>query len=172
MLIAVIVVAVAASVLYARTRPRGRRAGRSRLRRLLRDTVEEVAAPIGRRRVALALLLSVGAWGAWAVAAGLVCRSLGFTLSPVELVFVTAVINLGVVIPSSPGFIGTYQWLAVAALGVVGVDGDVAIAFSLLMQAVWFIPTTVAGGVIAVREVQRDARRLPADTGQPVPSPP
>ena len=80
-------------------------------------------------------------------------------LSPVELVFVTAVINLGVVIPSSPGFIGTYQWLAVSALGVVGVDGDVAIAFSLLMQAVWFIPTMLVGGVIAIREVHREAVR-------------
>jgi uncharacterized protein (TIRG00374 family) len=138
---------------------------------LLRDTVDEVASPIGRRRLAVALLLSVVAWGAWAVAAGLICRSLGFSLSPIELVFVTAVINLGVVIPSSPGFIGTYQWLAVSALGVVGVDGEVAIAFSLLMQAIWFIPTTIVGGVIAVREVHRDARRLPAENEPPVPSP-
>ena len=71
-------------------------------------------------------------------------------------------INLGVVIPSSPGFIGTYQWLAVSALGVVGVDGEVAIAFSLLMQAVWFIPTTLVGGVIAIREVHREATRARA----------
>ena len=97
------------------------------------------------------------AWGAWAAAAGLICRSLGFRLSPIELIFVTAVVNLGVVIPSSPGFIGTYQWLAVSALGVVGVQGEVAIAFSLLMQAIWFIPTTIVGGAIAVREVHRDA---------------
>ncbi len=68
-------------------------------------------------------------------------------------------INLGVVIPSSPGFIGTYQWLAVSALGVVGVDGEVAIAFSLLMQAIWFVPTTIVGGVIAIREVHREATR-------------
>jgi uncharacterized membrane protein YbhN (UPF0104 family) len=81
------------------------------------------------------------------------------------------VINLGVVIPSSPGFVGTYEWLAVAALGVVGVDGDVAIAFSLLMQAVWFVPTTLVGGAIAVREVHRDARRARAPVEAPVPSP-
>ena len=108
----------------------------------------------------------------WAVAAGLVCRSLGISLSPIELVFVTGVINLGVVIPSSPGFIGTYQWLAVSALGVLGIDGDVAIAFSLLMQAIWFIPTTIVGGVIAVREVARDARRARGEQLPPVPSPP
>jgi len=156
-LVAVLALIIVGAVVYSRTRPRARRGTRSRARQLLRDTIDEVASPIGRRRLVLALALSAVAWGAWACAAGLVCRSLGISLSPVELVFVTAVINLGVVIPSSPGFIGTYQWLAVSALGVVGVHGEVAIAFSLLMQAIWFIPTTIVGGAIAIREVHRDA---------------
>ena len=162
---------VAGAVVYSRTRPRARREARSRLRRLVRDTVDEVASPIGRRRLVPALALSVLAWGSWAFAAGLVCRSLGIVLSPTELVFVTAVINLGVVIPSSPGFIGTYQWLAVAALGAVSVDGDVAIAFSLLMQGIWFVPTTIVGGAIAIREVHRDATRGRSRGTPPVPSP-
>jgi glycosyltransferase 2 family protein len=169
-LVAVLVLAIAGAVIYTRARPRGRRQGRSRARQLLRDTVDEVASPIGRSRLLMALGLSVVAWAIWAVAAAMVGRSLGFRLSPVELVFVTAVINLGVVIPSSPGFIGTYQWLAVSALGVVGIDGEVAIAFSILMQAIWFIPTTIAGGLIAAREVHRDPRRLSTQDGGPVPS--
>jgi len=166
-LVMVLALVIVGAVVYSRTRPRARRGERSRARKLLRDTIDEVASPIGRRRLVRALALSVGAWGAFAVAAGLVCRSLGISLSPVELVFVTAVINLGVVIPSSPGFIGTYQWLAVSALGVVGVDGDVAIAFSLLMQAIWFIPTTIVGGAIAIREVHREATRSPAQAQVP-----
>lgn len=170
-LLATLAIMVFGAVVYARTRPRARREGRSRARLLLRDTIDELASPLGRRRVVLALVLSAVAWGVWACAAGLVCRSLGISLSPVELVFVTAVVNLGVVIPSSPGFIGTYQWLAVSALGVVGVDGDVAIAFSLLMQAIWYIPTTIAGGVIAIREVHREATRSRVQTEPPVPSP-
>ena len=170
-LVVVLGLAIGGSVIYARARPRDRRQGRSRARLLLRDTVDEVASPIGRRRIVMALVLSVVAWAIWAVAAGMVCRSLGFRLSPIELVFVTAVVNLGVVIPSSPGFIGTYQWLAVSALGVVGVAGEVAIAFSILMQAIWFIPTTIVGGLIAAREVHRDPRRLSAQDPPTVPSP-
>jgi hypothetical protein len=170
-LLVALAVAAAAAVTYTRLRPRGRRDARSRLRSLARDTIDEIASPIGRRRVVLALALSVVAWSSWALAAGLVCSSLGIVVSPVDLVFVTAVINLGVVIPSSPGFVGTYQWLAVAALGVVGVDGDVAIAFALLMQAVWFVPTTVVGGIIALREVHRDATGARPLRDAPVPSP-
>ena len=170
-LVAVLVLVIVGAVAYSRRRPRARRDARSRVRLLLRDTIDEVASPVGRRRLVLALALSAVAWGAWACAAGLVGRSLGASLSPIELVFVTAVINLGVVIPSSPGFIGTYQWLAVSALGVVGVGGDVAIAFSLLMQAIWFIPTTIAGGAIAIREVHRNATRPREQVEPPVPSP-
>jgi uncharacterized protein (TIRG00374 family) len=170
-LLAALTLVVAGAIVYVRTRPRARREERNRARMLIRDTIDELASPIGRRTVGLALLLSAVAWAIWACAAALVCRSLGISLSPIELVFVTAVINLGVVIPSSPGFIGTYQWLAVSALGVVGVDGDVAIAFSLLMQAVWFIPTMLVGGVIAIREVHREATRARARIEPPVPSP-
>ena len=166
-LLAIVVLVVAGAIVYTRTRPRARRETRSRGRRLLRDTIDEVASPIGRRRLVLALALSAVAWGAWAGAAGIVCRSLGVSLSPAELVFVTAVINLGVVIPSSPGFIGTYQWLAVSALGVVGVDGETAIAFSLLMQAIWYIPTTIVGGAIAIREVHREATGIPSHDEAP-----
>jgi uncharacterized protein (TIRG00374 family) len=170
-LVVVLVLAIAGAVAYSRTRPRARRQSRSRARQLLRDTIDEVASPIGRRRLIFALSLSAVAWGAWACSAGLVCRSLGFSLTPIELVFVTAVVNLGVVIPSSPGFIGTYQWLAVSALSVVGVDGDVAIAFSLLMQAVWFIPTTIVGGAIAFREVHRETTRRRAQVESRVRAP-
>jgi uncharacterized protein (TIRG00374 family) len=171
LLILLAIVAVGA-IVYARSRPRERRASRGRVRRFVRDTIDELASPIARRHIVVALALSVVAWGIWAAAAGIVCRSLGFSLSPVELVFVTAVVNLGVAIPSSPGFVGTYQWLAVSALRIVGVEGEVAIAFSILMQAIWYIPTTLAGGVIALREVHREAVRVrePAEAG--VPSPP
>ena len=170
-LLAGIALLVVAAFVYARTRPRARRPTRGRARSLLRDTIDEVASPLARRRVLYALVLSAAAWTSFAVSAALVRRSLGLTLSPFELVFVTAVINLGVVIPSSPGFVGTYQWLAVSALGVVGVDGPVALAFALLMQAVWFIPTAIFGGAIAIREVHRDATRAQAAAEPRVPSP-
>ena len=87
------------------------------------------------------------------------CASIGIDVSAAEILFVTAVINLGVAIPSSPGFVGTYQWLAVSALGLVGVAPDPALAFALLMQAVWFVPTTIVGGVLAVGEVRTNTFR-------------
>ncbi len=83
--------------------------------------------------------------------AWLVARALGIDLSFVDALLVTAVINLGVAIPSSPGFIGTYQWLAVAALALFGIGSTEALAFGVLMQAVWYVPTTLVGGAFLLR---------------------
>jgi len=82
------------------------------------------------------------------VAVWLVGRSLGIELGPLECVFVTGALNLGVAIPSSPGFVGTYQWLAVASLGVLDVGREEALAFSILLHASWYVPTTVIGGFL------------------------
>jgi glycosyltransferase 2 family protein len=158
-LVVALAATVAAALVYTRYRPRHRIAVRSPLRSLVRDVLDELSSRLNRRRVTLALLLSIAAWSTWAVAAWFVAASLGIDLSAEDVVFVTAVMNLGVAIPSSPGFVGTYQWLGVSALGLVGVAPDVALAFAFLMQAIWFVPTTVVGGGLALRELHNDRLR-------------
>ena len=155
LLVAVAVLLVFARA-YTRRRDRERLGSRSLARRILRDVFEGLAAPMGRRRLAGAILLSGVAWLAFAAAAVGVARSVGFHLDVVDALFVTAVINLGVAIPSSPGFVGTYQWLGVASLGLVGIDRSRSLAFAILLQAIWYVPTTlIGGGVLAARGVRR-----------------
>ncbi len=164
-----ILVGVSAALLlariYVRARARERRS-RGLLRRLARDTVETLAEPVGRRRAATWVGLSLLAWGTWSVAALLIARSLGIELTLPEAVFVSAVLNLGSAIPSSPGFVGTYEWLGVASLGLIGIDTEAALAFTILLHAAWYVPTTVAGGgVIGARTVLRVRRREPEAPG-------
>ena len=151
---------------YTRRRSRERRARRGLLRRVARDTVEGLAVPLGPRLVTVATLLSFAAWVAWGAAAWLVARSVGIELSLLETAFVAAVMNLGVAIPSSPGFVGTYQWLAVASLSLFDVPREEALAFAILMQAVWYVPTTVVGGALIVRRFAR-RRRVAARAARP-----
>jgi uncharacterized membrane protein YbhN (UPF0104 family) len=142
--------AFCAAIVYARRRRTSTVGG---LRAQVGDVVHRAGNVFhGRRGIGVAIL-SVVAWAAWGLSAWLVASSLGIALTPVEILFVTAVINLGVAIPSSPGFIGTYQWLAVSALGVLGVGHADAFAFSVLMHAAWFVPTTLAGMGLALRRV-------------------
>ena len=144
------------SRLYVGARERNRRS-RGLLRRLARDTVETLAEPLNRRRTAMWLLLSICAWTTWAVAAFLVAGSLDIELSFTDCLFATAVLNLGSAIPSSPGFVGTYEWLGVASLGLLGIGHEPALAFTILLHAAWYVPTTLAGGVALIA---RGARRL------------
>ena len=148
-LLAVVAIAVALTLarVYARRHGRrGERRPRGRLVVILLETIEMLGEPIGRRRAATWLGLSACTWTLSALSAALVGRSLGIDLSPVEAIFLTSALALGVAIPSSPGYIGTYQWIGVAALGLLDVPVEQALAYSILMQASWFVPTTLAGG--------------------------
>ena len=59
------------------------------------------------------------------------------------------VVNLGVAIPSSPGFVGTYQWLVISTLALYGEGRVDGLAFAV--QACWYIPTTLVGGCCCLR---------------------
>jgi len=157
----VVMLFVAATVYACRSRvsPAGR------VRRVLASAGREAGNRLHGWRGVGAVLLSVLAWGAWALSAWLVASALGIALTPREIVFVTSVLNLGVAVPSSPGYIGTYQWLGVSALGLLGVNHTEAFAFSVLMHASWFIPTTVAGVVLALRKLAPALGRVPSRDG-------
>jgi uncharacterized protein (TIRG00374 family) len=147
--LAIVVIAVAlvlARVYADRLKRRTRDRPRRRLVPVLLDTVEMLGEPIGRRNAATWIGLSICTWSLSSLAAALVARSVGIELSPVEAVFVTSALALGVAIPSSPGYIGTYQWLGVAALGLLDVPDEQALAFAILLQASWYVPTTLVGG--------------------------
>lgn len=152
---------------YTARRARNRRV-RGRARGIVRDTLEMLAEPIGRRRAATWLGLSLCTWTLGSLAVALVARSVGIELGPVEAVFVAASLSLGVAIPSSPGYVGTYQWLGVASLGLLDVPVNEALAFTILMQATWYVPTTAVGGAfIGLRAVRPRWRRRPS---RPIPS--
>jgi hypothetical protein len=118
---------------------------RPRLRRVASGLVRGTAAALRPAILARAIGLSLVSWGAFAVGVWAAGAALDLTISPLEALFVTAVVNLGVAIPSSPGFVGTYQWLAIAALGLFSVSRTDAFALSILLHASWFVPTTLAG---------------------------
>jgi uncharacterized protein (TIRG00374 family) len=159
---AVFVVLIVAALVFARlyTKSRGRdRRERGRVRRIVRDTIDFLGEPVGRHRAAAWLALSLAGWSVAAVGAYLVARSVGVDVEPLQAVFLTSALAFGVAIPSSPGYIGTYQLIAVEALGLLDVEPSQALAFSILMHASWFVPTTLVGGAIIVWRALRAAQR-------------
>ena len=156
-LCAIVLIALGAARFYAHHSVRGRsRAAavvrsRSRIRHDISALVRGVAESVDRRRLLPAIGLSALAWLAFAAGAWAVGAALGIPLSPLEALFLTAVVNLGVAIPSSPGFVGTYHWLTVAALGLFAVGRSDAFALSVLLHAAWYVPTTLTGLALGAR---------------------
>ena len=147
-------VGIVAARSYTRRRPGGRRR-RGIVRRFVRDVLDGLSEPLGVTRTQQLLVISVAAWLAWALGAYLTARAVGIELTAVQAVFVTGALNLGVAIPSSPGFVGTYQWLGVSALALFGIGQESALAYTIALQAVWYLPTTVAGLVIVLSGTTR-----------------
>lgn len=69
----------------------------------------------------------------------------GFGIAPFSLFFVLGVINLGILVPSSPGYIGVYHYFCTLSLGVFGVPVGKAVAYGVIMHACQVIPTTIIG---------------------------
>ncbi|HEX2377229.1 MAG TPA: lysylphosphatidylglycerol synthase transmembrane domain-containing protein [Gaiellales bacterium] len=119
--------------------------------RQLSGLIRGTAAVVGPGDLAVAIALSVAAWVLWAAGLWLVADALGIDLALWQAAFMTGLVNLGTAVPSSPGFVGTYQWLCVSGLGLFDVGASQAFAFSLVLQAAWFVPTTAVGVPLAVR---------------------
>jgi uncharacterized membrane protein YbhN (UPF0104 family) len=108
-------------------------------------------ADLDPRGALLAFLLTLLAWCGYALTAWATGQAIGIDLSALSVIMLAAVINLGIAIPSSPGFVGTYQWLAIATLEPYGFARTTAFAYSVLLHAITLIPPTLVGyGILAV----------------------
>jgi uncharacterized protein (TIRG00374 family) len=65
--------------------------------------------------------------------------------SPALAVLTTAVANLGTLIPSSPGYVGVFDFLGRSVLGQSGVPGATALAYVLVLHAALALPVTLLG---------------------------
>lgn len=82
--------------------------------------------------------------------------------------FALGVINLGVLIPSSPGNLGVFQYFAILALSVFGVAKSGALAYAVVIHGCQYIPTTFIGivclryfGFKSLVEIQRSSANDP-----------
>jgi hypothetical protein len=58
---------------------------------------------------------------------------------------VQAIVAGLLILPSAPGYVGTFQFATVLALGLFGVTRDVSLSLSIVYHAVNYVPITVVG---------------------------
>lgn len=101
-------------------------------------------------------VLSIVIWSVEAASYFLVLKGFGVgtdflgTLQPALLMLV--VVNLGIMIPSAPGYVGIFEFGAILALGTFGIPTGQATAIGLVSHGIqWFLVTGV-GFIFLMRE--------------------
>jgi uncharacterized membrane protein YbhN (UPF0104 family) len=76
-------------------------------------------------------------------------------------------INLGIMVPSGPGYVGTQEFFGTAALGVVGANPQAALALVVVSHAVQYALVTGLGLIFFAREQLSPRDLRPALAEQP-----
>ena len=90
---------------------------------------------------------SVAVWALSVVQNQLVLVAMGIQVPPSAAVMVLVVNALGMLIPSSPGYIGVFHYLTVLTLGVFGVEKNLALSLAIVLHLITFIPLVLLGTV-------------------------
>jgi hypothetical protein len=107
------------------------------------------------------LCLTAVIWTSDSFSAVMGARALGLDISfAIAILFITA-LGLGSALPSTPGYVGIYQFVAVSVLVPFGVSKDGALAYILVFQALAYVVVVLLG--LPSFSLMREARTA---TGQ------
>ena len=95
---------------------------------------------------------SVGLWVLYALSTWAALAAAQLPLSLTAAWAVVAFVGLGMSLPSAPGFVGVIQAAVVLALALFGVPRAEALSFSFLYHAIQFVPITLLGWLLLLRE--------------------
>lgn len=122
---------------------------RQRFISLLRDLLNSFEAmsrlPVLTLVLGLSILIWIGEMGLfWSLLFGF-----GLITGPQTAMVITAMTTLSTLIPSSPGYIGSFHLAAYTAISMLGGTPEQAAGFSILSHLGVWLPTTLAG-VLAI----------------------
>jgi uncharacterized protein (TIRG00374 family) len=106
------------------------------------DSVLELGA---LRTVALLIGLSVLSWLCEGLVFLAVAKACHLEVGLIAALFALSLATISTLIPSSPGYIGTFHYFALLAIQAFGVSATAGAAFAVLVHLALWLPTTLAG---------------------------
>jgi uncharacterized protein (TIRG00374 family) len=123
----------------------------ARVRDVLHHAVEQGMAGLRAfhdvRRLSEFLALTVVIWTGDAITTVIGAAALGLHMSAVVAFLLLAGLGLGSALPSTPGYVGIYQFVAVSVLTPFGFSRTQAIAYILIAQALSYVVMGVWGAL-------------------------
>jgi len=103
-------------------------------------------------RLIVVFLLSIAAWVVTGFATYIWLQAFNLEIPWFAGIFVLVVVNLGSAIPSSPGYVGVYHYLAVLALSVWGIERSPALAYAIGTHALNMLANVGLGAFFLAKE--------------------
>jgi hypothetical protein len=98
-------------------------------------------------------LASVCAWSLEASMYLMIAQAFDLDISALGILMVTAVANLATLIPSSPGYIGAFEYgVILVVAGALGFSRELALSYAVVVHAALYLPVTMLGFVFWWRE--------------------
>ncbi len=95
--------------------------------------------------IAALLISSAGIWLCCLLAVDMTLHSFNIRLPLAASVFILILLVFAVMVPASPGFIGTYHYACYKGLSVFGVAKTTSVSIALIMHGSSFFPVILAG---------------------------
>ncbi len=111
------------------------------------SALEGIAGMFRPARAAGFLLLTGVSWAVEVGMVYMIAAAVGLPLALGNALFVLLVLALGSMMPSSPGFVGTYEFFGVTALSLIALQGPLALAFIVLLHLLTLVGSTAIGVV-------------------------
>ena len=120
-------------------------AANQRINNMLLASIEGIET-IFNRKCAFGFLMLTGLiWLVEVLIVYFTATSLNLPLAFGNALFVLLILSIGLMIPSSPGFIGTYEFFGITALSLIGFQGELSLSFVLLLHIITLLSSTSIG---------------------------
>ena len=98
-------------------------------------------------------LASICAWLLEASMYLMIAQAFDMDISPFGILMITAVANLATLIPSSPGYVGAFEYGVILVLaGPLGFERELALSYAVVVHAALYLPVTLLGFIFWWRE--------------------
>lgn len=115
----------------------------------IQENLQRIQSPLN---IIMFIVIAFFQWLSMSAALYFVMLTLGVHMKFFYVPFVCALLNMGLTIPSSPGYIGVYQFLLVYLLSIFGIPKHEGFTVSILFHASWYIPYNVIGFFLLIKE--------------------
>jgi glycosyltransferase 2 family protein len=111
----------------------------------LRTFISGIRVPTRPAHLAAVLVTSLLIWASAIWPIDLILRSFGVLLPVAASMFIMVFLVFAVMVPASPGYVGTYHFACVTALSAFSIGSEKALSIALVIHGMSFFPVIVAG---------------------------